>query len=194
MRALKDILSRAVNSERFLAWLLDWVDGDQREANEALGDEELLLEYLDTWLGECGIAVEDDTDLVTFDVLYADDDCQVREVIGNLPILLYHHTATGALDDIRDRGGLVPGLDLGQKSTTSSSKMYVFLTTEVSGPAVSGYQFRAVQRYGGDPVTLEISTTLDQVHPDPDDEDISSGARQFVVGFVPLSDISGVGP
>ncbi len=156
----------------FDAWLADW-DPD------AVGEYE--EDYLDEYLGEYSIEVHEDTDALVFDTL--DDDS--TQLIGDLPVVLVHHTATGALEGIKERGGLVPALTLGLELGYRESGAYVFLTTETGGPAVQGYQDRAVQRYGGDPVMLEIKTTLSSVFPDPDDEDISSGRRQFATDFVP---------
>jgi len=52
-----------------------------------------------------------------------------------------------------------------------------------------GYSRKAVRLHGGHPVTLTVRRTLDELWPDPDDEDIGSGAVQFVTGYVPVGDI-----
>lgn len=177
--SFSDQVMRQAKAHGFDAWLEDW-DPD------AVGEYE--EDYLEDYLDEYEVGIHEDTDALTFSTL----DSDTEALISGLPVVLYHHTSTGALAGIKERGGLVPARTLGLEPGYRESGGYVFLTTEMSGPAVSGYIDRAVQRHGGNPVTLEVLVTLNEVFPDPDDEDISSGAHQFASDFIPLSGVLNV--
>ena len=158
---------------------------DPIERKELLDDPEAFVELAEQWAEECGVDVEENG-LVTFTRLWQEVDCDVATMIGDLYVEMYHHTATGALESIRERGlvradtlGIAPG----------GSGNYVFLTTEYSGPAPDGYSAEARHRFGGEPVMLTIRTRLVDLCPDPDDANMPSGATQFVAGHVPPRDI-----
>ena len=167
------------NRARFAAWADDLYEDDPYE---------LDLELFEDWIGECQLSIRDDG-LVEFETVFEDEDCDVAAVVGDLPIVLYHHTATGAVEGIIERGGLVPALDIDVEPIPPDTGEWVYLTTELSGPVVNGYISRAMQRFGGGPLTLAIRTHLWAVEPDPDDVDLSVGQQQFVLGHVPLTDI-----
>lgn len=186
---LRALLAQA-NQRSFTAYVAD-VYEDEDERAEVLADEDDKLELLEQYLeAQCAIGVRDDG-LVTFDRMYRTRECNTAKTIGDLPVVLYHHTVASALPGIYARGGLVRGIDLGQKPTKRDSAAFVFMTTQLGGMAIDGYVSRARQRFGGRHVMLEIKTTLAEIEPDPDDADISTGRTQFVTDFVPLSDIVG---
>jgi hypothetical protein len=178
LQALYDNLD-AANQVRFRAWADDLYDDEPYD---------LDLELFEDWIGECQLSIRDDG-LVEFEMLFADEDCDVAAVVGDLPIVVYHHTATGAIGDIMEHGGLAPALDIGVEPVPPDTGEWVYLTTELSGAAVNGYISRAMQRFGGGPLTLAIRTHLWALEPDPDDTDLSVGRYQFVLGHVPLHDI-----
>ena len=178
----------------FMEWAEDLYQDDEETLKENLDDPMYRLDMISDWASErCGISVSD-AGLVEFDTLWSDDECDVREVIGSLPVVVYHHTASGALKGIRDRGGLVPATSLGYAATEHDSGRYVFVTTRLSGPEINGYIHRAQRRFGGEPVTLTIASNLYELEPDPDDEDLSTGRTQFVLDSVPIGDIVEVSP
>jgi GNAT superfamily N-acetyltransferase len=166
-----------------------WVKEEAQADDWLLQDRDGRADLIADWIQEtCNLSVRDDG-LIEFYQLTDDDDCDVAYTIGDLPVVVYHHTATGALPGIIERGGLAPAVNLGYKATKHDSGAYVFVTTEFNGPAVDGYVRRAMRRFGGDPVTLEIRSYLHRLEPDPDDADISSGRTQFVLPYVDLKDI-----
>lgn len=173
------------DAESFATWVKEEAQADDRVLQDRDGRADLIAD----WIQEtCNLSVRDDG-LIEFWRLTEDDDCDVAYTIGDLPVVVYHHTATGALPGIIERGGLAPAINLGYKATKHDSGQYVFVTTELMGPAVDGYVRRAVRRFGGHPVTLEIRSYLHRLAPDPDDADISSGRTQFVLPYVDLKDI-----
>ena len=234
-KTLQDMLPRAMKLG-LVDWLEEAHEDYPQDLKAILASREYLLDELDQWLcRDLGINVENDG-TVSFFVL----DDQTRRLLGDLPIRLYHHTATGALQGIRQRG-LMPaastGLHLGhfyvlesepvdEDEPTSyavidsalddavfwssdeqeaedhatelneesygphSSGAGVYLTTEASGPAVESYRQHAVRRWGGEPASLMVRIDhISELSPDPDDADISSGKHQFIVPYVPASNV-----
>jgi len=169
--------------EAFDEWLEDYLDDDEEDLAEARGDRDLLLDYFDDWVSdEHSLEIRGDG-LIAFWAL----EPEVEHIIGDLPVVLYHHTATGVWPDIKRRGLIAnPPQQANPYKNLASG---VYLTTETSGPAVAGYQRNAVDAFGGRPLVLEIKTTLDDLRPDPDDADISSGRTQFISQYVSPSDI-----
>jgi len=158
------------------------------EPGEAIAFED-ELDALHDWLhDEHTIDVREDG-LVEFWELTD----EVRTLIGDLPVVLFHHTATGVEDAIR-REGLVANPrvraweDVIGASNTGAG---VYLTTNSSSydPPGKGYVYRAQMAHGGEPLTLSVVTRLADLELDPDDIDILSGKFQFVVPYVPPKDI-----
>jgi hypothetical protein len=187
LKTLRELWKQKDNAA-FLEWANDLYDDDEENLQSLLADQTDKLELLNDYIGEkCQVDVREDG-LITFSDLY-DSDCDVRNLIGTLPVVVYHHTASGAIPGIIERGGIVSRLDLGIEATKYDSGAGVYVTTEVSGPVVSGYAWRAVQRFGGTPVTLAIKTHIDELEADPDDADISCGRHQFVLPYVDVNNI-----
>ncbi|WP_372647772.1 LPD23 domain-containing protein [Draconibacterium sp.] len=111
---------------------------------------------------------------------------EVIKIIGNNEVQLYHHTASGILSEIQNNGLQQSDKDVNRNN---AENLGVYLTTEYSGPVVDGYKHNAVQAHGGFPLTLEVVTAIDQLQPDENDADISSGRKQFVVTNVNTDDI-----
>jgi hypothetical protein len=112
---------------------------------------------------------------------------KTKNLIKDLPIVVFHHTSTGALDGII-RNGLVSGLhNVNRHDVKNSAGVYV--TLRDSGKDVEGYLDRARHYHGGDDFTIQIKTSIDQLYPDPDDADLSCGVYQFVLPKVSCSDI-----
>lgn len=188
LETLKQVDARAKNLPGFDEWLTDLIADDTPTAEEILagkdeaGDdlEGLRLDYLYDFMADHGMGIEEHG-LITFDTL---GDLE-ETLIGDSRVALYHHTSTSRLKKIR-KEGLIP--DAKPSNPHMNSQAGVYLTTELGGPAVEGYRRNATRR-GGQPVTLTVACTLDELSPDPDDADISSGSRQFIRDRVPTQDI-----
>lgn len=144
-------------------------------------DPETVQEYLQD---QHSITVRDDG-LLEFDRLTPD----VRRIIGDQPVVVLHHTSTAVLPQIAERGLRPAGGDIKVANPYKNTAAGVYVTTEGSGPVVDGYRNVAVQAHGGEPITLEIRTTLDALTPDPDDEELGLSDRQFILPGVSPSDI-----
>ncbi|MCZ8256081.1 MAG: hypothetical protein O9327_10495, partial [Polaromonas sp.] len=90
-----------------------------------------------------------------------------RSLVSGLPLALYHHTATALLPKIAKHG-----LVVGRQTNFFNSQAGVYLSLIPSGEPVEIYSKRAAYLHGGDPVTLRVRRTLDQIEPDPDDADL----------------------
>lgn len=155
-------------------------DLSREEINDVmnLNDTYWIDEYLsDTY----GISVTE-KGFVQFDELTP----EVKKIVGNNEIQLYHHTASGILSGIQKNGLQQSDKDVNRNN---AENLGVYLTNEYSGPAADGYKYNAVQAHGGFPLTLEVVTTIDQIQPDANDADISSGRKQFVVQGINPEDI-----
>lgn len=108
---------------------------------------------------------------------------EIARIIGSHPVVMHHHTSSALLPKILEEGLKASSKGVDNRSTARHHAVY--LTVETSGAAVAGYQLRAVQTHGGDPITLEVETYVDELRPDPDDSDISAGMRQSVTDHVP---------
>jgi hypothetical protein len=172
----QDMLTR-VDLDEVRTWALanNWDETD-------LADQ--FLNVFNYWLrDEHSIQVSDG--VVEFYRLYNDD---TASIIGENPVLLYHYTSSARVPSIRKYGLVGDRRTVNRRQATG-----VFLTTETSGPAISGYLRNALRgtrkAYG---VRLSIVTTMDNLEPDPDDADITSGATQFMTDHVAPSQIVAV--
>ena len=166
---------------KFKQWLQAELDAE--EVKQVWKNEEDRLFYFDQWLeNEQSINVQENGDVMFWQLTPL-----VERLIGDLPVLLYHHTAVGLLPKIK-REGLRD--DVKKSNPYENSGAGVYLTTESSGPAVNGYLQSAASRFSrGGGVTLIVRTHLDELEPDPDDAGLTSGQFQFVLPYVPPSDI-----
>ena len=100
--------------------------------------------------------------------------------------MVYHHTSTAIPDRVK-KEALRADVEraYGYQNTVAG----VYVTTEASDPAVRGYFSIAVNHHGGCEITLPIKTHLWALSPDPDDEDVTSGAAQSILPYVPPQDI-----
>lgn len=172
---LGDMLQRAPGD--FIEWLQDYCED---EAMDIQSNPEKIMESFSEWLdGERSVRVREDG-LIEFWKLESD----VRNMIGENAVALFHYTSSVALPSIHQHG-----LVGDRKSVNYRQADGVYLTTERSGPAVVGYGRNAVAKLGrrknAHAVMLTIKITLDQLQEDDDDADITSGAHQFVTDFVP---------
>jgi hypothetical protein len=174
---LEAILPRA--GAKFDVWLLELIE-DSAEVAAAKADRDLLLDYLSDWLREAHDVHVRSDGLIEFRV----KDRATCRLVGDLPVVVFHHTSTAVLPSIRREGIVVRGHMAPSANPYRNSGAGVYVTTESSGIVVRNYSFNAVARHGGDPATLEIVTTLEELAPDPDDEDISTGVYQFVLPYV----------
>lgn len=183
VQTLREIDARA--GDDFMEWLQDLIGDDTNPTFlEVWDDDESRLDYLSDWLQEVHSIAIEEHGYVEFWRLEPD----VERLIGDLPVVVYHHTSSSVVPKIK-REGL--RADVKRINTHQNSGAGVYVTTELSGPAVNGYHSHAVQknRKGGRPVTLSIKTYLSELEPDPDDQDIQSGATQYVLPYVAPRDI-----
>lgn len=100
--------------------------------------------------------------------------------IGDLPVALYHFTASGVLRSIK-----ASGLEADRVSVNRTTMPGVYLTTESSGNAIDGYVRNAVRTHGGRAIRITVLAYLSELQADEDDADIQSGAHQYVMPHVP---------
>jgi hypothetical protein len=172
----QDMLTR-VDLDEVRTWALanNWDESD-------LADQ--FLNVFNYWLrDEHSIQVSDG--VVEFYRLYNGD---TASIIGDNPVLLYHFTSSVRVPSIHKYGLVGDRRTVNRRQTAG-----VFLTTESSGPAITGYLHNALRgtrkAYG---VRLSVVTTLSDLEPDPDDADITSGATQFMTDHVAPSQIVAV--
>ncbi len=179
-------LAQQHDVEPFEDWLADIYE-DATERGEIYADPEWYRGEVENWLSEqLGLSVRGDGLIEIWQL-----DPVTRFLIAGLPIVLYHHTASGKKDrvlrQIREQG-LVRSPP--KRADSRCSGAGVYLTSAVSGRAVSGYKHVARACHGGDTMTLSVVIRdIDQLWPDPDDADISSGHVQWVTDYVPPGDI-----
>lgn len=173
LATLRAMLPRA--GAEFLRFLDDLYD-DKAELAQCKNNPNCLIEAFEDFLkDEQSIRVRRDG-LITFYHLTN----SVQTLIGDLPVALYHFTASGVIRSIR-----AAGLEGDRETINGRENDGVYLTTEQSGPAVTGYVRRAVSAHGGYGVVLIIKCYLNELEPDPDDADIASGRTQFLIADVP---------
>ena len=108
-----------------------------------------------------------------------------RTLVEGLPLALYHHTSSALLPKIAEQGLLV-----GRQTNFFNSQLGVYLSLIRAGMPVSVYSQRAAYLHGGDPITLRVRRTLDQIENDPDDADLPTLCnRQFISDPVPPADL-----
>lgn len=161
---------------KYQSWLKDSGNEDEPES---------VQDYLRE---EQGIEVGDDG-LVAFDRLTP----TVQKIVGDQPVVVLHHTSDAILDRVQAEG-LRPAGEVKAANSYKNSGAGVYVTTETGGPVVDGYSDAAVRSHGGNPITLRIKTTLDQLTPDPDDEELGLSDRQFILPRVRPEDIVNLGP
>jgi len=169
-----------VGDQDFVTWLREVYEA---EVAAVLRDPDWLAEEVGNWLQDiAGISVREDGYIEVWTL-----PDHISSLLRELPIVLYHHTATGKggrLERRIRREGLVRQ-DRGERADELSSGSGVYLTSSTSGPAVAGYQHKARRKHGGDRLILEVVVTVDELSPDPDDGDITSGATQWITSYVP---------
>ena len=175
-QTLQAMQSRA---PKFQAWLRAFIGDDFQQAWD---DPSLRLDYFRDYLHEEHyIGVRDDG-LIEFWTL----DGTAQKLIGNLPVVVYHYTSDKLDKKVRSQGLRA---DVKSVNPYKNSRAGVYVTTEQSGPAVDGYISMAIQAFGGNTRVWTIKTTLQELRPDPDDHDLSSGRHQFVLPYVKPQDL-----
>lgn len=175
-----------VRSE-FDPWLAEYQDGNYEVVAEIMNDLGDFVEYLSEF-------TED-----RFDFKIREDGLIEPEritsenapIIGELPIVVYHHS-TDAIEDEVKKSGLKPSGQDGVKKVNPylNSSSGVYVTTEYGSNATRGYQNNAIQTHGGNPRVWAIKTTIGQLQDDLDDADLGwSQGRQFILPHVAPSDI-----
>jgi hypothetical protein len=108
-----------------------------------------------------------------------------RPLVDGLPLALYHHTSSALLHKIAEKGLLV-----GRQTNFFNTQAGVYLSLISGGMPVAVYSQRAAYLHGGDPITLRVRRTLDQLVNDPDDADLPRLCnRQFISKPVPPADL-----
>lgn len=180
-QSLRQMLGRC---PEFPAWLQELL-GDDAEYQQIMSDRDdsLKLDYLSDYLKEEKTITVRDDGACEFWRLDMDD---AEDVIGNLPVVLYHFTSDKILKKLR-REGL--RADAKSVNPYQNSRAGVYLTTESCGRAVDGYRSRARNGHGGKDICVPVKTQLHALSPDPDDADIQSGSTQFILPHVPPQNI-----
>lgn len=169
---LTTLLSRA--GHPFQDWLKNLLD-DPADLAHVMRNITVKHEYLIEYLrDELSVSVCDNG-LITFWTLSKD----IQQLIGDLPVALYHFTSSAVMRSIRTEGLHGERVSVNRRTTSG-----VYLTTETNGPAVTGYIRNAVAAHGGSPIKLTVKCYLIDLTPDPDDADISSGQHQFLITSV----------
>lgn len=170
----KELLPRV--GQKYLHWLKQFFADDPDDLKQTFADPKRLILYVDEYLEEVfSIKVRRDGLIQFWRMLPG-----VREIIGDLPVAVFHFTASSVLRSIRR-----DGLEGDREPVNHRQTDGVYVTTEQDGPAISGYVRRATSHHGGRPVMITIKAYLDELAPDEDDADIQSGATQFVMDHVP---------
>lgn len=109
-----------------------------------------------------------------------------RRLIGQLPVALFHHTASGVLASIQEHGLIV-----GKQTNYFNSQAGVYVSARRAGEPVAVYSRVAAARHGGEPMVLRVRRTLDQITPDPDDADLAwaQGVQFITRPPVPVDDL-----
>ena len=103
---LKDMLTR---SPGFMPWLKEKYDEEEDQQN-IMADEAWMLEEFNEYLEEeFAVNVREDGLIEFWDL-----DDNVRRIIGNLPVVIYHHT-TSALDSTIQKDGIRSSSEAGIK-------------------------------------------------------------------------------
>lgn len=168
---LKDIYKR-VDKSKFSEWL-----DAMGEFMEDLSKDQ-LYDYLNDFLQEeFGFYVRDG--VIDMDLLLP----EMIRLIGKNPIRLFHFTSSSFLDSIKEKG-LVPGFH--KTNPHGNSYSGVYLTSDVSSNTITNYKRMATSKHGGVPIRIDVKVYLDEIIPDADDADISSGDTQFIFkGIIP---------
>ena len=164
----------------FVKWLRELYKDDPAELDKCRASRTCMVDSLEEYLeDQLSVGVRKDG-LITFWHL----DRLTRHIIGDMPVALFHFTASRALRSIRQTG-----LEGHRDPVNERKTEGVYLTTEQSGPAVEGYIHNAMRHHGGYGIMLTVKCYLSELHSDEDDADISSGATQFMVHYVPVDRI-----
>ena len=175
---------------KFDPWLAEYQHGNMQSVRDIMSSEEEFHYYLNEYtVDHLDFEIREDG-LIVPERITAEN----QPIIGNLAIVVYHHTSD-SIDNVIQMRGLQssnePGVDQVNPYLNTSSGVYV--TTQYSGSVVDGYHQAAVDHHGGNDRTWEIITTIDQLSNDADDADLDwSHGRQFVLNYVDPSYITQV--
>jgi hypothetical protein len=163
-----DILRSRIPKVKLMEYLND---------NDAIDDDDQdywLEEYLyDTH------TIRVNTDYSAIEIY--DLDNSTKNIIGDLPVVLYHFTSSTLQDSISENG-LIPAYH--KTNTHLNSYSGVYLTSQTTGAAVDGYKNIATQVHGGDPIMVAVKMYIRELSVDKDDSGLSSGAYQFITGKI----------
>jgi hypothetical protein len=173
-RMINDMFSRCSNKK-----YLDYIsreDPDLFVVDDVFDEDEAREHFLED-MYEIEVTKVEDEYLVSF----GEFNDEVKNIIGNNPVLLYHYTSSELLKSILDKG-----LIKGYRRTNSFANSYsgVYLTSESGGNCVRGYVNMAKYQHGGCGIQLYIKKYLKDLVSDPDDADIRSGKYQFITDHV----------
>lgn len=111
---------------------------------------------------------------------------EVQALVGDLPIALFHHTASALLPVIAQEG-----LRIGAQTNHFNTQAGCYLSTLRAGRPVEMYSTISARKHGGDPVAIRVKRRLSELRPDPDDADLAwARGRQFVTPAVPVCDLA----
>lgn len=173
--------------EEFDPWLAEYQENDLEVISDIMNDQSDFWAYLDEFISDRYEFNIREDGLIEPERITPEN----ARIIGDLPIVVYHHSTDAVEDEIK-RSGLKPSGQDGIKKANPylNTSDGVYVTTQYNSNATRGYQNNAIQAHGGNPRVYEIRTTINQLQDDPDDADLGwSQGRQFVLPYVAPNDI-----
>ena len=158
---INDIYNR-LNKKKLQKWIInnDWQDQDIESSIQNFIYDEYLLQI-------------DNDGIIEFDYL----DNEIKKIIGNNFVKLYHFTSKKFENSIKNKG-LLSGIT--KTNIYKNSYSGIYLTTRTSGKEIDGYKYHIRNSYNNDVILITVKMFLSEIKPDIDDIDIQSGKTQFI--------------
>lgn len=153
---------------------VDKEEFNQYKINNNWSNDDNVEDILEYYLRDEHTITLDENNIIEFYTL----DNATKELIGDNWILLYHYTSSKLVNSIKENG-LICGFHKTNPYRNSYSGVY--LTTNTSGKDIDGYKYHATKKHKSESVRISIKMKLDEIEPDMDDADISSGRVSNVI-------------
>jgi hypothetical protein len=181
--AFRRLVDNTLGMDSFHKWLTDEYE-EEAEHLHPLDAEDRAIEYLSR---ELGIEASSST----WPTIYRLDRAS-RAALRGVPFELYHWTSTVLWEKIQREGRLRPARSRCQTSDYDSSMSGVYLSSDAEHARMYGLQAR--RKHGGEAVRLTVLVFQEELQPDPDDRDISTGRHQWISPQVCASRVIEVWP
>lgn len=152
---------------------IDIDEFNQYKIDNNWSDDNNIEDILEYFLRDEYAISLDENNIIEFYTL----DNNTEELIGDNWILLYHYTSSKLVNSIKENG-IINGFH--KTNPYKNSYSGVYLTTNTSGKDIDGYKYHATRKHKGESVRISIKMKLNEIEPDMDDTDISSGKHQFI--------------